>query len=332
MFLGHKPFLQEIAQHISGPAPLLETVTLYATSERGSLELPPIFFEAFLSSVRTLNIRGATLAPGPCKISQLTKFTLETRLKQLTIITLLDLLGEMPLLQLLEVKLDRPGQRDHAPEGRVVTLSHLEEVTITTDERFRVPLASPILPALCLPNVRRVNMRSICPCGAPRVPFLPPAFEERLPSLSTTPEVSFTVGKGFNIEFFGSDRSQLTLCVVDSSIPFTFSRKIFGGTPFDSVLKLHVHFQSRTMSLLFFFEMLQAMERLECLKMKQNTSRALAYWTLKQGRISICPALGTLIVTDADFDNAGYHVQELRQARERARLPIARVEVRHESD
>ena len=213
----------------------------------------------------------------------------------------------------------------------MITLSHLEEVTITTDEGFRAPLATPILPTLCLPSVRRVNMRSTGAYGDPRAPFLPPAFEERLPGLSTTPEVSFTVAKGFNIEFFGSDRSQLML-YINSSVAFTFSKTIFGGTPFDNVLKLHVHFQSQTIDLLFFFGMLEAIERLEYLEMKQNTVKPLLHWTFGQDRTSICPALMTLIDTDADFDNVGHYVRELQRARECAGLPIACVEVRHGSD
>ena len=67
-------------------------MTLHTTGQP-PLRLPPIFFEAFLSSVRTLNFRGVTLAPGPCKLSQLTKFT-------------------------LEIRLDSPGRRDHEPEKR----------------------------------------------------------------------------------------------------------------------------------------------------------------------------------------------------------------------
>ena len=74
------------------------------------------------------------------------------------------------------------------------------------------------------------------------------------------------------------------------------------------------------------------MERLEYLEMKQNTVQPLAYWILGQGRTSMCPALMTLIVTDADSDKAGYYVRELRRAGENVGLPIARVEVRHASD
>ena len=332
IFLDHKSYLYGVAQHISKSAPLLETMTVHATG-RDSPKLSPIFFEALHISVRALNVRGVILAPGPSKFSQITNFTLETRLQRFTTTALLDLIGEMPLLRFLEARIDCASLQDHKPEKRVITLLHLEEVTITTDEGSRVPLPSPIIPALCLPSVRRVNMGLIGARGAPRTPFLPPAFEVRLPALSTTPKVSLTVYEGFNIEFFGSDQSRLTLHI-NSPQPFAFSKAIFGGTPFDSVLKLYVRFQrSWTTDLPFFFGMLQAMERLEYLEMKQNTTQPLVFWAMVQDdRTLICPALTTLIVTDTDFDEVRFYVEELQEARERAGLPIARVEVRNGLD
>ena len=167
--------------------------------------------------------------------------------------------------------------------------------------------------------------------GAPRTPFLPSVFEMRLPALSATPEVSLTIYEGFNIEFFGSDQSRLTL-YINSPGPFSFSKAIFCGTPFDSVLKLHVRFQSWITDLLFFFGMIQAMERLEYLEMKQNTTQPLTFWAIVQDQYLICPALTTLIVTDTDFDEARFYVEELQEAREHAGLPIAHVEVRNGLD
>ena len=64
----------------------------------------------------------------------------------------------------------------------------------------------------------------------------------------------------------------------------------------------------------------------------EHRAATLAYWTLGQGRASICPALMTLTVTDADFDKAGYYIREFRQARESAGLSIVYVEARYASD
>ena len=75
------------------------------------------------------------------------------------------------------------------------------------------------------------------------------------------------------------------------------------------------------------------MERLEYLEMKQNTTQPLVFWAMVQDdRTLICPALTTLIVTDTDFDEVRFYVEELQEARERAGLPIARVEVRNGLD
>ena len=141
MFIHHELSLHIITRSISKPAPLLETMTMHVRGQ-SSLKIPPIFFEAFLFSVRMLNVRGVTLAPGPCTLSQLTRFTRETRLNR----------SATP-----EAKLNCPGRQDHESKKHVTALSHLEEVTLTADEGFRAPLASPIIPAPCLSSVRRVN-------------------------------------------------------------------------------------------------------------------------------------------------------------------------------
>lgn len=330
MFLGQTSNLHEIANHFSKPALLLQTMSLHVTdADRAILHLPSTFFETFLSSVRKLTVRGAILSPGPCKLSQLTKFTLKTRLNRLSSVVLLDILEEMPLLQFLEAELNCSDRREPIPGNRVITLSNLEEVAIATDEDFCAPLASPILPALCLPSVRRINMHSVRAVGFPSTPILPPSFEERLPRLSVIPEVSITFGKGFKIKLFGSHQSRLTL---STNPALRFLETTFGGTPFDTVRKLHVRFRRPGGDFAFFFGMLRAMERLERLEMKQNTAGPLAYWTAGDERVGICPALITLVITDAKLDEAEHRIRELQQARERAGIPIPHVEVGVGSD
>ena len=81
-------------------------------------EITAYFSRGIPFPARALNFRGVTLAPGPCKLFQLTKFTLGTCLDRFTTIVLLDLLGEMPLLQLLEAKLNCPGRRVNESKKR----------------------------------------------------------------------------------------------------------------------------------------------------------------------------------------------------------------------
>ena len=136
----------------------------------------------------------------------------------------------------------------------VVTLSHLGEVTITMDDSFGVGLASPILLALCLSSVRRINMRLSGIFYVPSIPILPPSFEERLPGLSATSEVFFTFHSEINvgIGFFGLHQSQLTLSI-NSVVPYFFRATTFGGAPLGSVRKLRVRFWRPIRYLLSFF-------------------------------------------------------------------------------
>ena len=288
VFLDNPPNLHKIARHFPKPALLLQTMDLHVTNGgQSTLCLPSTFFETFLSSVRVLAAHGAILFPGPSKLSQLTKFPLETRFDTVSSIGLLDILEELSLLQLLEVKLDWTNQHGRISGNRIVTLSRLEEVTITMDDSFGVGLASPTLPALCLPSVRRINMRLFGIFYVLSIPILPPSFEERPPGLSATPEVLFTFHSKINvdIEFFGLYQSQLTLSI-NSVAPY-----FFRATTFGSVRKLHVHFQRPIRYLLSFFSMLRALGRLECLETEQNTIRSLSHWIDWYDQTELCPAL-----------------------------------------
>lgn len=183
----------------------------------------------------------------------------------------------MPLLRVFEVTLDRANQQDPVPRGRVVTLPRLEEIMITIDECLLAPLASAILPALCLPSAHRVKMRSIRAFGAPLAPILPVSFGERLPTFSAIPKVSVDLDKDLNvIKFYGLHESKLTLSI-DSALPYAVGRPTFGGTPFDSVRNLRVRFRSSTADSLFFVRLLRATKRLKYLAMEQNTLWPLAY-------------------------------------------------------
>jgi hypothetical protein len=163
MFLDHPSNLDDIAQHLSKPAPILETINLrVGEMDQPTLALPPTFFEAFLSSARELTLHGATLSPGPCKLSWLTKFTLTTHFfAGVPSVVLLDTLERMPLLRFFEVTFYSISEPDPVSRSRMVTLSHLEEIIITTDLSPFAQLTTPILPVLCLPSARRVRVQML---------------------------------------------------------------------------------------------------------------------------------------------------------------------------
>ncbi|KAF9644506.1 hypothetical protein BDM02DRAFT_3131713 [Thelephora ganbajun] len=328
IFLDHSSDLVEIAEYLSKPAPLLETIILRARNwGQHTLVLPSRFFDTFLSSARTLSLHGVTLSPGPRKLSQLTRFTLETFVISVTSAILLDTLEQMPLLQVFEAKFDRADLQDPFPRDRVVTLPHLEEITITTNEHCLAPLASPILPGLRLPSARRVTMESIRAYGVPPTPILPLSFEERLPGLSATPYALVVLDKNIiAIQFCGLCESKLTLCI-NSFVHCAFTQVTFGGTPFGSVRRLHVCFRGSAVDSIFFIKILRVMKGLEWLEMEWNTVWPLTCWIREGKQAEICPALITLTVADVDLDEAKRCVGDLEQVRERAGVPIARVEV-----
>ena len=335
MFLDYPSGLDEIAQHFSKPTPILETISLHLRDwNQRTRVLPSTFFKAVLSSVRTLTLCGAILPPGPCRLSRLTKFTLKTRSGTGVLsITLLDCLERMPLLRIFEAKLYCVHRPDDVPEGRVVTLPYLEEITITADHQSLGPLEISILPALCLPSAHRVSIWSIRLLGITPTPILPLSFEERLPGLSTTPEVFVTLGEEFNIGFFGPRQSALTLSV-HWVAPFAFTPSTFGGVPFGSVRKLRACFTGPLQNSVYLVALLRAMEGLEWLEVERNVGDPLADWAKVDDQAGICPALITLIVdiTDVDIEETERRVRGLELARGRAGVPITRVEIGYRRD
>ena len=335
MLLDYPSGLDEIAQHFSKPTPILETISLHLRDwNQRTRVLPSTFFKAVLSSVRTLTLCGAILPPGPCRLSRLTKFTLKTRSGTGVLsITLLDCLERMPLLRIFEAKLYCVHRPDDVPEGRVVTLPHLEEITITANRECCGPLTIPILPALCLPSAYRVSIRLIRAHVVLPTPILPLSFEERLPGLTTVPEVSVTLGEEFNIKFFGPRQSTLTLSIHRPSL-FTLTLSALGGVPFGSVRKLRVCSPSPGEGSLHLVALLQVMKGLEWLEVEGYVGDPLADWARVDDQAMMCPALITLIVdiTDVDIEETERRVRGLELARGRAGVPITRVEIGYRRD
>ena len=328
MFIDHPSDIDEIAQYLSKPAPLLETITLrVAHWGRRCLILPPEFFKGFISSARTLILHGTILFPGPCKLSRLTKFTLETDLTDATSANLLDALEQMPSLQIFNASLRSRSSRGQAPGNRVVTLRRLEEISITMlmDDNSFAPAAGQILPSLRLPSARKVLLMSIGASDIPLTPILPLSFEDRLPSLSVLPKASVVLDKGLNVSgFFGPGGSELKL-LTSSDAPYAFVQSTFGGLPFDSVHTLQVSFRSSTVDRVFFVNLLRHTKGLKRLQLKQNTMGPLTSWIGLDDQAGTCPALDTLIVID---DKTQGCVEVLKQIRECAGVPIGKVKVR----
>ena len=333
LFIGTQTDLTQIARHLSKPAPLLESINLHTSLEdhRG-LVLPPGFYQNFLSSATTLNISGAVLSPGPCQLSKLTAFTLNTLVTFPASNTLLDILEQMPFLQVFKTTLRRTYLWDPIPWDRVVTLPRLEQITIITEEARPSPVPNQILLALRLPSARRVLLLSTYASCAPQIPILPLSFEYQLPHFTLTPNASAAFDPGSNtIRFLGSDGSELTVRITLSKI-HPFVRSVFGGTPFNSVRQLSLFFRSSsfTVDTLFFIWLIRSMEGLQSLRMEQNTAGPLTWWIKYPRQVEICPALTSLIVLDLDFDAAKQCVEQLKGIRERAGVPIAEVEVRYQ--
>ena len=210
---------------------------------------------------------------------------------------------------------------------------HLKEIGIIVDGQLLAPLTNPVLLALRLPSARRVKTRLVAAFNIPPTPILPLSFKGRLPGLGATPEVSVTIDREFNIEFFGLGQSKLTLSIF-SITGVLLTRTIFGDAPFGSVRKLQVCFPGPVTNLAPFVTILRATRGLEWLEMEQSIEEPLTHWAEADDQAEICPALTTLIVdiTEVDADEAKDYVRWLEQARGCAGVPIACVGIGYRQD
>ena len=87
--------------------------------------------------------------------------------------------------------------------------------------------------------------------------------------------------------------------------------------------KLHAYFPNLAADSEYFVAVLRAMRGLEWLEMDGNTEGPLTRWWKAEAQAEICPSLNTLIITHTTICAVGRCVQ----ARDRAGVPIARVEV-----
>ena len=328
MFLdGGYSDLKEIAENLSKPAPLLETVELSLQGWKyHPLVLPPSFFEAFISPVRALTLRDGTLSPGPCKFSKLTTFNLQTWVNHFTSATLTDALEQMPLLRVFNARFSRAREYGSTSD-RIVTLPYLEEVTIETVDHRGVPLANPVLPALRLPSARKVFVRSAKARGAPSTPILPLSFEERPPNLCIARIAHVTFEKDTRVIRLARERKSELKLRIDSDIPYAFTPTTFGDIPFYGMHRLIVSLRRTAIDTVFFIK-LRSMRGLKSLGLGGKTAALLTQWTGEDEQAGICPALATLYIIDTASSTPHQLAEELKRVRRRAGVPIASVKIR----
>ena len=318
----------EIVKHLSKSAPLLEAITIEEIHERlENLELPLHFSEEFISSVRTLTLCRALPSPGQYKFSRLAIFTLRVYITEGTWPVILDTLEQMPLLQVFAANLGLLHDLGPLPKDRVVTLQHLEEITIQLyDYGICRRVTGLILPAFRLPRARKVIIDLSNFLSFYDALILPLSFEEQLPCLSGTLNASVYIREDTwpTINFLGPNQSELTLTSLRDTMDSLVSSEL-SGIPFGGVHQLHISFGGDHLDK-YFIKLLQRMRRLECLKMEERTSVLMSEWANADGQAEICPDLTALTVIDDASACLENYVEKLKGERERAGVPIASVE------
>jgi hypothetical protein len=314
-----------IAAYFSHPAPILRRLSISAVPswDEAGLSIPSDLFGGDFASLRSLRIRGFSTLIMPQHFPHLTRFDFQTyRFTTFETDVMLEVLEHMPSLEVLHVKFcpahDPP--LSSTPILRSVTLPKLKEVELSLEDLD--PILPPLLSALTLPSAEKITIDTLPLVGGL---VLPSSFKGQLPNFAETPVIDICLGpKIFRILFHGLRGSRL-LFTARWITRFRFWRGSFCGTPFHSVRKMAVTVEGLHCELdQYFFDLLQAMERLECLEMRGQCTWVLGLWSAKspEAQRSICPSLRSLVIVKEINYSVSGPLAELVTARRSHGVPL----------
>ena len=322
--------LGKIATHFSQPAPILRRLSISAAAswDQAGLSIPSDLFGGDFASLRTLRIRGFSSLRMPQYFPHLTRFDIQAHdFTTLKTDAMLEVLERMPSLEVLHVKFCPAHYPPPLPMStlRSVTLPRLREVRLVSLENmdpFLPPFIPPILSALTLPSAEQITIGMLPPMDSLA---LPSSFEKQLPNFAETAFVDICIGlESFNILFHGQRGSKLLFTTHWITQP-QFWREGFRGTPFLSVQKMVVTFKRPSNPLdKYLFDLLRAMERLECLEMRGKYVWALRHWSALEEQRFICPVLQNLVVVKQPNDSIPGLLTKLVMARESHGVPLVK--------
>jgi len=325
--------LGKIAAYFSHPAPILRRLSISAVAswDQAGLSIPSGLFGGDFASLRSLRIRGFSALKMPQYFPHLTRFDLQTHdFTTFKTDAILEALEHMPSLEILHVKFcpAHYPTSSFTPTLRSVTLPKLREVELSSlDDLDPIlpPFIPPLLSALTLPSAEQITIGMLPPVGSLA---LPSSFEEQLPSLAETPAIDVCLDPEIiSILFHGLQGSRL-LFTTRWITRHRFWRGGFRGTPFLSVREMVVTFKRFYSELeKYFFDLLQAMERLECLEMRGQYTWVLRLWSAKSpaDQQSICPSLKSLVVVKKPNDSVSGLLTKLMMARISYGVPLVEV-------
>lgn len=323
----------EIAAYFSRPAPILRELSISTIAPRNQdLSIPPELFGGDFASLRTLRIGGFSALKIPQPLPHLTEFGLQTQ-EILKTDAMLEMLEWMPSLEVLRVRFC-PTHTPHPLSMftfRSVTLPKLKEVELSSlegQDPVLPPWIPPFLSALTLPSAEKITVGMLPPKDSL---VLPSCFEKQLPNLAETPLVDICIHpKTFSVSFHGRQGAKLQF-TARWSTHNRFWREGFRGTPFLSVQKMVVTFDrffDRLEKYLdgCLFDLLRAMERLECLEMRGRYTRVLELWSNKSpgDQRSLCPSLRSLVVERSPRDPVSGVLARFVKVRRSCGVPLVK--------
>jgi len=296
---GNSVRVSQIMENLRDPAPILNTLSFYASGDDlDGLKIPSHFLGGSFPSLRTL-----VLTKIPSFAGQHTLLSVTTLIWTTTsslIDQLLMTLGSLPSLEAATIQFHSPHVPRPEQVDYIITLQRLRTLNLTVNsDRRRGPRASlpPILPLINLPDLTKLSMQtgpSYSGCLLPSSVL----FTERLPKLSELQEaeISLLKGNSARVRFSGPCQSELVISIGSMWEVFQ-ALDPFGGIPFHPIRRLTVHFEEGAFGTSnWALGVLKNMVGVEVLEVVGECANFFYAWNWREEYHRICPSLHRLTV------------------------------------
>ena len=289
-----------IARYLPSPIPTLREFSIIASFGEEALEVPSGIRSDCFSHVKKLHLMRISSFRAPHTFPNVTELVWTVGSSgEIPIVGLLGVIEQLPGLERVEITFNTsPQHYDTEPPPRVVTLPHLQRMTLHCWNHGGIP---DILEFLKLPNLTSLNVDMVRE-STRFFPILPvTSFDEKLPNFSGLTEIEIHAHDKPRRIIFRSSRAVLECRAVGHVLgepAYCHDRQLLGDLPLGSVRKLIVALDKWTYiaEAAWVVCLMGELESLEDLEIRGQCGGLLRHLRRSMMRGSLLPRIKTLRV------------------------------------
>ena len=297
--LNDLPSLCQVVEHLHSPIPTLRVFRIITdTPELHTLEFHSDLQGPFFLHSKKLEIEGISAFHAYQAFPHVTEFTLHTNAYHSTPMDpLLRMLEQFPALERIHITFY--ADLHTKPTPHMVTLPHVQEMSLSASSWGKVVRIPHILQFLRLPNLTSLCLRAMPKLATFRPVFPVTKFDEHLPNLVELPELQIELDMLFSEATFRGPSQAILKYLIGPLSSYDLHERIFWRElPLHSVRRLTVNmvFPPSDQALEWLVGLLRDLKFLEGLELGGECDRALSRLRYCMSRGDISLRIQTLIV------------------------------------